>query len=610
MMRSGDVLTLVAVLQQVNSPMGYRVRVDSGSRSMVGTNHKKVEEARAAKEFEYFNKPEINEITKQCYADQIDFHVRVVAGRGGALEQAKESEVTWLILDKEMKREKKFFLERLNCDISVIKRGKSIEELRVSKQSWRSKEQDHEISCNTNKLSIGTNSKPYLRYDEMIPGSPEEKHSQQKGKKDDDIGESSSLNMEGEDEHKNDEDWMAGFETDDELMSICSICENRRPKIGWTKEFSYAELHAATKGFSKANYISEGGFGNVFRGQLKNGLKIAVKQHKHASSQGEKEFKAEVHFLSKARHKNLIMLLGSCSEGRHRLLVYEYVCNGSLDRQLLKPARKPLTWDERMKIASGAAKGLLYLHKNNIVHRDIRPNNILLTHDFNTLLGDFGLARSQQEDHSSETRVVGTLGYLAPEYAESGKVSTKTDVYAFGVILLQLITGHGTNDKSLEGKSLVGWARPLLKDRNYPDLIDERILDSHDVHQLFWMVRVAEKCLIKDPHKRLSMETIVNALNHLRESDVICNISISPAYSDNSLPGSEESPKTYDNRGDDDHDNSHHIEVESYKSRHSMAYYDHITGSISQSSWTQSTSSSRSSLSPMSEQSSLDGRLK
>ncbi|KAF4400045.1 hypothetical protein G4B88_021259 [Cannabis sativa] len=446
---------------------------------------------------------------------------------------------------REMKREKKFFLERLNCDISVIKRGKSIEELRVSKQSWRSKEQDHEISCNTNKLSIGTNSKPYLRYNEMIPGSPEEEHSQQK------------------------------------------------------------ELHAATKGFSKANYISEGGFGNVFRGQLKNGLKIAVKQHKHASSQGEKEFKAEVHFLSKARHKNLIMLLGSCSEGRHRLLVYEYVCNGSLDRQLLKPARKPLTWDERMKIASGAAKGLLYLHKNNIVHRDIRPNNILLTHDFNTLLGDFGLARSQQEDHSSETRVVGTLGYLAPEYAESGKVSTKTDVYAFG-----LITGHGTNDKSLEGKSLVGWARPLLKDRNYPDLIDERILDSHDVHQLFWMVRVAEKCLIKDPHKRLSMETIVNALNHLRESDVICNISISPAYSDNSLPGSEESPEAYDNRGDDGHDNSHHIEVESYKSRHSMAYYDHITGSISQSSWTQSTSSSRSSLSPMSEQSSLDGRLK
>ncbi|KAF4349778.1 hypothetical protein F8388_002500 [Cannabis sativa] len=364
---------------------------------MVGTNHKKVEEARAAKEFEYFNKPEINEITNQCYADQ-----------GAALEQARE----------EMKREKKFFLERLNCDISVIKRGKSIEELRVSKQSWRSKEQDHEISCNTNKLSIGTNSKPYLRYNEMIPGSPEEEHSQQKGKKDDDIGESSSLNI---------------------------------GRLDGQKSLVMQKLHAATKGFSKANYISEGGFGNVFRGQLKNGLKIAVKQHKHASSQGEKEFKAEVHFLSKARHKNLIMLLGSCSEGRHRLLVYEYVCNGSLDRQLL----------------------------------------------------NFGLARSQQEDHSSETRVVGTLGYLAPEYAESGKVSTKTDVYAFGVILLQLITGHGTNDKSLEGKSLVGWARPLLKDRNYPDLIDERILDSHDVHQLFWMVRVAEKCLIKESSQEI-----------------------------------------------------------------------------------------------------------
>lgn len=138
----------------------------------------------------------------------------------------------------------------------------------------------------------------------------------------------------GHKQHPNDDVWMEGFETDEELASICSKCDNRRPKTGWTREFSYAELQAATRGFSQTNFLSEGGFGSVFRGQLKDGLTIAVKQHKNASFQGEKEFKAEVHFLSKARHKNVVMLLGSCSEGSHRLLVYEYVCNGSLNQQL------------------------------------------------------------------------------------------------------------------------------------------------------------------------------------------------------------------------------------------------------------------------------------
>lgn len=115
--------------------------------------------------------------------------------------------------------------------------------------------------------------------------------------------------------------------------SICAVCKNRRPKIGWKRDFSYAELLAATEGFSDKNYLSEGGFGSVYRGQI-NGLKIAVKQHKNASLQGEREFKSEVQVLSKARHENLVMLLGSCSEGSHRLLVYEYVCNGSLDQHL------------------------------------------------------------------------------------------------------------------------------------------------------------------------------------------------------------------------------------------------------------------------------------
>lgn len=138
-------------------------------------------------------------------------------------------------------------------------------------------------------------------------------------------------------EHKHNrkyDDWMGGGPTDELFLnSICSICKNRRPRIGWKRDFTYAELHAATEGFSPKNFLSEGGFGTVYRGEL-GGLKIAVKQHKSASFQGEKEFKSEVNVLSKARNENLVMLLGSCAEGSHRLLVYEYVCNGSLDQHL------------------------------------------------------------------------------------------------------------------------------------------------------------------------------------------------------------------------------------------------------------------------------------
>ncbi|KAG4977410.1 hypothetical protein JHK86_036884 [Glycine max] len=204
-------------------------------------------------------------------------------------------------------------------------------------------------------------------------------------------------------------------------------------------------------------------------------------------------------------------------------------------------SRKPLSWAERIKVAIGAAKGLLFLHQNNIIHRDVRPSNILVTHDYEAMLGDFGLARTEQMDSLYSTDVVGTIGYLAPEYAESGKMSTKTDVYSFGVVLLQLITGMRTADKRLGDKSLVGWARPLLKERNYPDLIDERMMENHDCHQLFWMIRLAEKCLSRDSQRRLSMDTVVTALTHILEGNT-CSVVLrdcSPARSDSSYDMSD-----------------------------------------------------------------------
>ncbi|KAK3407695.1 hypothetical protein EUGRSUZ_J00093 [Eucalyptus grandis] len=261
---------------------------------------------------------------------------------------------------------------------------------------------------------------------------------------------------------------------------ICSICHNRRPKMGWKRDFAFEELKAATKGFSQKLALH---FGVAYREEL-NGLKITVKQHKNARYHGsEKGFQSEVHMLSEVRHENLAMLLGSCSEGNCRLLVYEYVCNGSLDNHLSRNPSRLLRWDQKMKITLGAAKGLKYLHENNIIHQNLRPDNILLTHDW-----------------------IGTMPYLAPEYADSSEVSPKSDCYSFGVILLHLITGLRSTDPLFGERSIVKWAKPLLRGKKYPELLEHGMADSYDDDQLRRLIRVADKCLIKNLCKRESMD--------------------------------------------------------------------------------------------------------
>ncbi|KAL7215591.1 hypothetical protein ACSBR1_027693 [Camellia fascicularis] len=228
---------------------------------------------------------------------------------------------------------------------------------------------------------------------------------------------------------------------------LCSICKHNAPIFGKApRRFSYEEMERATNGFSADKFLAEGGYGPVYRGVLPDGLVVAVKQHKMLSAQGASEFCSEVEVLSCAQHKNLVMLVGYCIETEW-LLVYEFACNGSLDKHLYgKETNEVMAWHNRMKVAVGAARGLRYLHEDCrvgcIVHRDFRPNNVLLTHDFEPMVGDFGLARWQVDGQSAEeTRVIGAFGYLAPEYTEMGMITEKADVYAFGVVLLELLTG-------------------------------------------------------------------------------------------------------------------------------------------------------------------------
>ncbi|KAI4323635.1 hypothetical protein L6164_023226 [Bauhinia variegata] len=581
-LKPGDKLTLVAVLHHIITPMGYKISWDESS--FIATSKKSLEGELTKMREEYDNSSLNQKISEYCQTKQVAFHIEVQAGYPPeiAVKVAQELRATWLIFNRQMKKENKYFLDKLPCGILRITSDNTIEKIRAVpklKGKANGEESTHMISMemlpgepgkkfspkrprslsseqhmtaggssiSDSEASISNHASAKCRLLDHLDGQKTPVRTQETEEQDSLFyisryheEDQTEVNNKGRsvDEKKQISSHNETTSTVEEFTNpICSVCKNERPKIGTKRDFSYSELHKATKGFSDKNFLSEGGFGSVYKGKLK-GITVAVKQHKNASIQGEKEFKSEVNVLSKARHENVVMLLGSCSEGNTRLLVYEYVCNGSLDQHISQHSRTPLSWENMIKIAIGTAKGLLYLHENGIIHRDMRPNNILITHDYQPLLGDFGLARTQSQDSTRTTEVVGAMGYMAPEYAEFGKVSSKTDVYSFGVVLLQLITGMRTTDKRLGGRTLVGWARPLLKERNYPDLIDERVTTCPDFHQLFWMVRIAEKCLSRDPQKRLNMLSVVSVLTGIEEGKT-CGIIIRDSYYSSSESGEE-----------------------------------------------------------------------
>ncbi|KAH6803212.1 proline extensin-like receptor kinase 1 [Perilla frutescens var. frutescens] len=293
--------------------------------------------------------------------------------------------------------------------------------------------------------------------------------------------------------------------------------------LGFSKStFTYEELSMATDGFSEANLLGQGGFGYVHRGVLPNGKEVAVKQLKAGSGQGEREFQAEVEIISRVHHKHLVSLVGYCITGVERMLVYEFVSNNTLEFHLHGKGRPVMDWATRLKIALGSAKGLAYLHEDchpKIIHRDIKAANILLDFNFEAKVADFGLAKftSDANTHVS-TRVMGTFGYLAPEYAASGKLSDKSDVFSFGVMLLELITGRrpvDTNQTYMDD-SLVDWARPLLtralEDGNFDTLVDRRLGTDYNQNEMARLVACAAACVRHSARRRPRMSQVVRAL--------------------------------------------------------------------------------------------------
>ncbi|KAM7269958.1 hypothetical protein ACFE04_029172 [Oxalis oulophora] len=297
-----------------------------------------------------------------------------------------------------------------------------------------------------------------------------------------------------------------------------------------TMIISIQVLRTVTDNFSEENILGRGGFGTVYKGELHDGTTIAVKRMEPGiiTNKGLAEFKSEIAVLTRVRHRHLVALLGYCLDGNERLLVYEYMPQGTLSRHVFNwrnEGLKPLEWMRRLTIALDVARGVEYLHSlahQSFIHRDLKPSNILLGHDMKAKVSDFGLVRLAPEGmHSIETKLAGTFGYLAPEYAVTGRVTTKVDVFSFGVILMELITGRKALDETQPDDSihLVTWFRRMNVDKaNFRKAIDQTIdLSEETLASVSTVAELAGHCCAREPYQRPDMCHIVNVLSSLAE---------------------------------------------------------------------------------------------
>ncbi|KAK9051880.1 hypothetical protein SSX86_028508 [Deinandra increscens subsp. villosa] len=293
--------------------------------------------------------------------------------------------------------------------------------------------------------------------------------------------------------------------------------------------FSFAELKTATRNFRSDTVLGEGGFGKVYKGWLedKSTCKsniIAVKKLNSESMQGLQEWQAEVNFLGRLSHPNLVKLLGYCYEGIELLLVYEFMQKGSLENHLFGRGStvQPLPWDIRLKISIGAARGLAFLHtsEKQVIYRDFKASNILLDGSYNAKISDFGLAKagpSASQSHIT-TRVMGTYGYAAPEYVSTGHLYVKSDVYGFGMVLVEMLTGLRALDTSRPAAqhSLSDWVKPYLADRRkLQSIMDSRLEGRYPSKSAVQVAQLALTCLGPEPKTRPSMKEVVEKLEQL-----------------------------------------------------------------------------------------------
>ncbi|XP_062006996.1 cysteine-rich receptor-like protein kinase 29 isoform X2 [Rosa rugosa] len=305
-----------------------------------------------------------------------------------------------------------------------------------------------------------------------------------------------------------DQNKLPGAEDADEIRSAESL------------QFDFGTIRVATDDFSEANKLGQGGFGSVYRGKLSDGEEIAVKRLSMDSGQGDSEFKNEVLLVARLQHRNLVRLLGFCLQGNERLLVYEFVPNSSLDHIIFDPIKRAqLDWDKRYKIIEGIARGLLYLHEDSrlrIIHRDLKASNILIDAELNSKISDFGMARLfvLDETQGNTSRIVGTYGYMAPEYAMHGHFSVKSDVYSFGVLILEIISGQknscfrqGENMEDLPSYAWKSW-----REGTTSNLIDPTLTNGSRT-EIMRCIHIGLLCVQENIADRPTMTSVILMLN-------------------------------------------------------------------------------------------------
>ncbi|KAF7020547.1 LOW QUALITY PROTEIN: hypothetical protein CFC21_033628 [Triticum aestivum] len=312
--------------------------------------------------------------------------------------------------------------------------------------------------------------------------------------------------------------------------------------------FDFNQILEATGNFSEENKLGEGGFGPVYKGRFPDGVEIAVKRLDADSGQGFIEFKNEVELIAKLQHRNLVRLMGCCSQGEEKILVYEYLPNKSLDFFIFDEDRKALLdWDKRITIIVGTAEGLLYLHKHSrlrVIHRDLKPSNILLDSEMNAKISDFGLAKifsSNNTDTNTTRKVVGTYGYMAPEYASHGIFSIKSDVFSFGVLTLEIVSGKRNSHECGAFINLLGHAWQLFQEESWSELIDAALVPNIHSTEMMRCINIALLCVQENAVDRPTMLDVIAMLSN---KTMILQKPKHPAYFSLSTAGNKEAPTT------------------------------------------------------------------
>ncbi|XP_047147737.1 cysteine-rich receptor-like protein kinase 10 [Vigna umbellata] len=345
-------------------------------------------------------------------------------------------------------------------------------------------------------------------------------------------GPTDSSNGKKESKNKSSKTWMiAGIAVMVGLVIVFFIFglylfRNKRHRHGKNEienhNINLGSLRVATNNFSDLNKLGQGGFGPVYKGKLGDGQEVAIKRLSACSEQGSEEFINEVLLIMKLQHKNLVKLLGFCVDGEEKLLVYEFLPNGSLDVVLFDPMqRAQLDWSKRLNIINGIARGILYLHEDSrlkVIHRDLKASNVLLDHDMNAKISDFGMARifSGNEGEANTATIVGTYGYMAPEYAMEGLYSIKSDVFGFGVLLLEIITGKRNAGfyHSKNTPSLLSYAWSLWNEGKGIELSDSLLCDSCPGDEFLRYMQIGLLCVQEDAYDRPTMSSVVMMLKN------------------------------------------------------------------------------------------------